>query len=112
MASVIQEPVPRETNAGFEGTLANIAERIREQEGQRQKVAEALAGLRDVTLEGVEEVIEHSLVKPVEQDALTNLTVAGVDGGMLERRLSRYFTTAKLGWSGLSTSQARCRSPA
>jgi len=71
---------------GFEGTLANIAKRIREQEGKRRKVAEALAGLRDVKLEGVEEIIEPSLVKPVEQDALTNLTVAGVDGGMLEQQ--------------------------
>ncbi len=87
MASAIQEPVPRETNAGFEDTLANIAERIREQEGQRRKVAGALAGLRDVTLEGVEEIIEPSLVKLIEQDALTNLTVAGVDGGMLEQQL-------------------------
>jgi len=72
---------------GFEDTLANIAKRIREQEGQRRKVAEALAGLRDVTLEGVEEIIEPSLVKLIEQDALTNLTVAGVDGGMLEQQL-------------------------
>ncbi|GAI13702.1 unnamed protein product, partial [marine sediment metagenome] len=72
---------------GFEDMLANIAKRIREQEGQRQKVAEALAGLRDVTLEGVEEIIEPSLVKLIEQDALTNLTVAGVDGGMLEQQL-------------------------
>ena len=72
---------------GFEDTLANIAEQIRKQEGQRRKVAEALAGLRDVTLEGVEEIIEPSLVKLIEQDALTNLTVAGVDGGMLEQQL-------------------------
>jgi hypothetical protein len=35
----------------------------------------------------MEEIIEPSLVKLVEQDALTNLTVAGVDGGMLEQQL-------------------------
>jgi len=76
-----------EEHAGFEDTLAGIAERIRKQEGQRLRVAKALAGLRDVTLEGVEEIIESFLVKPIEQDALANLTVAGVDGGMLEQQL-------------------------
>ncbi len=76
-----------ENHAGFEDTLTSIAERIRKQEGQRRKVAETLAELRDITLEGVEEIIEPSLVKLIEQDALANLTVAGVDGGMLEQQL-------------------------
>jgi hypothetical protein len=74
-------------HGGFEDTLASIAERIRRQEGQRRKVAEALAGLREVTLEEGEEITEHSLVKLVKQDTLANLTVAGVDGGMLEQQL-------------------------
>ncbi len=76
-----------EEHVGFEDKLASIAERIRRQEGQRRKVAEALAGLREVTLEGMEEITEPSLVKLVKQNALANLTVAGVDGGMLEQQL-------------------------
>ncbi|MBA7502330.1 hypothetical protein ES706_00914 [subsurface metagenome] len=91
MGDQMVSPVRRfgfsEEHAGLEDTLASIAERIRKQEGQRWKVAKALAGLRDVTLEGVEEIIEPFLVKPIEQDALANLTVAGVDGGMLEQQL-------------------------
>ncbi len=91
MGDQMVSPVRRfgfsEEHAGLEGTLDSIAERIRKQEGQRWKVAKALAGLRDVTLEGVEEIIEPFLVKPIEQDALANLTVAGVDGGMLEQQL-------------------------
>ncbi len=76
-----------EGHAGLEDTLDSIAERIRKQEGQRRKVAKALVGLREVALDGVEEIIEHSLVEPIKQDALADLTVAGVDGGMLEQQL-------------------------
>ncbi|MDI6883676.1 MAG: DNA double-strand break repair nuclease NurA [Hadesarchaea archaeon] len=72
---------------GFEGTLASIAERIREQQGRRQKVAEALAGLRGVAMDGVEGVVEPSLINQVEMDPLVDLTVGGVDGGLLEQQL-------------------------
>lgn len=87
MVSPVRRSGFSEEHAGLEDTLDSIAERIRKQEGQRCTVAKALAGLRDVTLDGVEEIIETSLVKPIEQDALANLTVAGVDGGMLEQQL-------------------------
>lgn len=86
MTSTTQEPAFREAGLEFEATLASIAERIREQEGRRRKVAEALAGLRGIALKGVEGIIESSLVEQVEMDPLTNLTVAGVDGGLLEQR--------------------------
>lgn len=82
-----QESAPCETGVGFEHTLANIAERIREQRGRRQKVAEALSGLRGASLNGVEGIIEPSIVNRVEMDPLTDLTVAGVDGGLLEQQL-------------------------
>ncbi len=80
-------PLFTSKHGGFEDALASITERIREQQGRRQKVAEALVGLRGVTLEGVEGIIEPSLVKTVEMDPLPELTVAGVDGGLLEQQL-------------------------
>lgn len=82
-----QEAAPCETGVGFERTLASIAERIREQRGRSQRVAEALSGLRGAGLNGVEGIVEPSIVNRVEMNPLTDLTVAGVDGGLLEQQL-------------------------
>ncbi len=87
MASSVKGFTLSGEHAGFADTLASIAERIREQDGIRRKIAEVLAGLRSIALDGMEEIIEPSLVKSVEMDALANFTVAGVDGGMLEQQL-------------------------
>jgi len=88
MISTIKEPAScRIISSGFEGTLAGIAERIREQQGRRRKVAEALSRLRDVVLEDAEGIVEPSILKGVEMDPLDDLTVAGVDGGLLEQQL-------------------------
>ena len=88
MISKIQEPAScRIVSIGIEGTLTGIAERIREQQGRRRKVAEALSGLRGVSFDGVEGIVEPSLVNQVEMDPLVDLTVAGVDGGLLEQQL-------------------------
>ena len=87
MASAVQESAFPEERAGFADALANIVERIREQDGLRRKIAEALAGLRGIALDGVEGIVEPSFVKPVGPDALSELVVAGVDGGMLEQQL-------------------------
>ena len=85
--NTFQEQAPSGRVVGFECTLANIAERIREQRGRSRKVAEALSGLRGVRLNGVPGIIEPSLVSRVDGDPLVDLTVAGVDGGLLEQQL-------------------------
>ena len=87
MASSIEEAISRETSPGFEGALASIVERIREQEARRQKVAQALSGLRGLTLNGLECTTESCLVSQVKMDPLFDLKVAGVDGGLLEEQL-------------------------
>jgi len=74
-------------NLEFEKVLGNIAERIIEQEARRKKVAEALAGLRNVCFDRVEGMVEQFLVKEVKMDALAELRVCGVDGGLLEQQL-------------------------
>lgn len=73
--------------AGFEQSLEAIAERILEQQGRRKKVAEALAGLRKVSFEPVEGIVEPFIVNEVKMDPLSDLVVAGVDGGLLEQQL-------------------------
>ena len=73
--------------AGFEQALETIAERILEQQGRRKKVAEALAGLRKVSFEPVEGLVEPFIVNEVKMDPLSDLIVAGVDGGLLEQQL-------------------------
>jgi len=72
---------------GLEYTLTGIAERIRRQRERRQRVAEALAGLKGVSFDGVKEIAEPSLAVEVEMDPLVDLTVAGVDGGLLDHQL-------------------------
>ncbi|MFH1821560.1 MAG: DNA double-strand break repair nuclease NurA [Methanobacteriota archaeon] len=72
---------------GFEQALEAIAGRINEQQGRRKKVAEALAGLRKVSFERVEGIVEPFLVNEVKMDSLSDLIVAGVDGGLLEQQL-------------------------
>ncbi len=86
MASTTQSALAIK-HTGFEETLSSITERIREQQGRRRKVAEALSGLRGIALEGVEGAVESVLVKQAEMSPLANLTVAGVDGGLLEHQL-------------------------
>jgi hypothetical protein len=71
----------------FERKLASIAERIREQRGRSRKVAEVIAGLRGASLNSVDGVVEPFIVHRVEMDLLADLTVAGVDGGLLEQQL-------------------------
>lgn len=87
MVSSAQGFGPSDNRAGFEHTLASIAERIREQQGRRRKVAEALSGLRGIRFDVKEGIVEPYLVNDVEMDSLENLTVAGVDGGLLEQQL-------------------------
>ena len=82
-----QDSAPCETGVGFERTLASITERIREQRGRSQRVAEALSGLRGASLNGVEGIVEPFIVNRVKMDPLTDLTVAGIDGGLLEQQL-------------------------
>ena len=72
---------------GFECALSSIAERIRRQRERRLKVAEALAGLKGISFDGVDEIAEPSLVIKAEMDQLADVTVAGVDGGLLEQQL-------------------------
>ncbi len=79
--------VPGEEIIGFEDTLTNITERIRENEGRRKRVAEALQGFRCMSIGGIGGIIEQSLVNRVEIDPMADSTVAGVDGGMLEQQL-------------------------
>lgn len=74
-------------NLGFEKTLESMAERIREQQRRRQKVAEALVGMGKVSFDGVEGIAEPFLVNEVKMDPLSDLVVAGVDGGLLEQQL-------------------------
>jgi hypothetical protein len=71
----------------LESTLTTIAERIREEREKRLRVAGILAGLKGVSLEGVDGLVESSLLNRVEPDPLTRLTVVGVDGGLLVQQL-------------------------
>jgi hypothetical protein len=74
-------------NGGLEGALTSIADRIREYRERRLRIAEALAGLKSVSFGGVEGVAEPPLVSQVERDSLADITVTGVDGGLLEQQL-------------------------
>jgi hypothetical protein len=76
-----------EVDSGFEDALASIADRIREQREKRMKVAEALVRVKGVNLAGFDGFVEPSLVNQVEIDPLSDITVAGVDGGLLEQKL-------------------------
>ncbi len=86
MLHKVEHATPNAGN-GFEQTLESIAKRIREQEKIRKRVADILAGLRGISLSDAGGVEEPSLVKKVEMDQLGELTVAGVDGGLLEQQL-------------------------
>lgn len=86
MASSQKYGLP-EGHVGFEHTLTSIAERIREQEGRRRKIAEVLGGLKGMASNPMGGLIESSLVNKVEMDQLVSLIVIGVDGGMLEQQL-------------------------
>ena len=86
MNSLTQGTRISDDEARFERALETIAERINEQQGRRKKVAEALASLRKVSLD-CEGIVEPFLVKEVKIDSLSDLTVAGVDGGLLEQQL-------------------------
>ena len=70
MVSAVPSSASPEGYVEFEGTLASIAERIREQQGRRRKIAEVLAGLRGVDLSGTEGAIESSIVKGVKSSYL------------------------------------------
>lgn len=76
-----------EVGDGFEQALESIAERIREQEKIRRRIANVLAGLRGIALGDGGFAEEPSIVKKVEMDRLGELTVAGIDGGLLEQQL-------------------------
>ena len=76
------------TPCGFQETLLDIAERVREHEERRGRVAgvlKLLKGKADLALPW--EVAEQSLVKPVKPDGLGDLEVVGVDGGVLSQQL-------------------------
>jgi len=71
----------------LEHTLAEIVERIREQDARRHSLAGLVKKLKngiDLTrISELTEIIDQELVVKVEPDHLSNAAVAGVDGGML-----------------------------
>lgn len=85
MVSYTLAPIPVEQPMLID-TLADIAKRIRERDGVRRKIAEALAELKNVRLDN-EEILEPQFVKPVDRHMPSGFVVAGVDGGLLEQQL-------------------------
>jgi hypothetical protein len=77
--------------AGFPGDLEraldSMVERIIDQERRRKRIGEVLSGLGKVSLAGVEDLVEKSLVREVKRDPLSDLKVCGVDGGLLDQQL-------------------------
>jgi hypothetical protein len=87
MSMAISKPATHEVGFEFESALASIVERIRGQRKRGLRIAQVLAGLEGMSLEGVEGVAEPSLMTRVERDPLDEVAVAGVDGGLLEQQL-------------------------
>jgi hypothetical protein len=80
-------PIFSREHAEFEEALASITKRICEQEDRRKKIAETLDRLKRISLNGFEGILESDLVKQVSLDALSDLIVVGVDGGLLKQEL-------------------------
>jgi hypothetical protein len=89
----VQEIVRQDGRVELESTLAEIIERIKEQDTMRCRIATIVKKLKDgIDLANLEEqepraIVENKLVVDVEPDILSNIAVAGVDGGMLSEAL-------------------------
>lgn len=81
------------TRGDLELTLAEIVGKIREQEVKRRRVAESIKGLKNgVALTRINEselggIVERRLSARVRPDDLADVTMVGVDGGVLTRPL-------------------------
>ena len=89
----VQDIVCQDGRVELENTLAEIVERIKEQDTRRCQIAAIVKKLKDnIDLTNLDEqepkaIIENKLIFDVEPDALSNVVVAGVDGGMLSEAL-------------------------
>ena len=89
----VPEIVCQDGRAELENTLAEIVERIREQDARRCRIATIVKKLKNsINMANLVEqepkaIVEDKLVFDVEPDALSNVVVAGVDGGMLSEAL-------------------------
>lgn len=86
MNSIFQLTGEADSSADFDRSLEAIVDRINRQQGRRKRVAEALAGLRGANVD-CGGTVEPFSVKEVRMDPLTSLSVAGIDGGLLEQQL-------------------------
>jgi len=88
----IQEIACQDGRIELENTLAEIVERIKERDTRRCQIATIVKKLKDtIDLIDLDQepkaIVENKLVFDVEPDALSNVVVAGVDGGMLSEAL-------------------------
>jgi len=89
----VQDIVCQDGRVELENTLAEIVERIREQDIRRCQIAAIVKKLKDnIDLTNLDEqepkaIVENKLTFDVEPDALSNVAVAGVDGGVLSEAL-------------------------
>jgi hypothetical protein len=93
MKSSSHGPITPEKGTRLEQALVDLAERIRERDRRRRKIAGVLKGLKGrvnpAGTEGpaLEEISENYFTKVVERDGLSDATVIGVDGGLLTQQL-------------------------
>lgn len=87
MVLAAQELTHTNVYGELEHTLAEIVERIKEQDARRHSLAALVKKLKNgIDLTGISElteIIERELVVKVEPNHLSKAAVAGVDGGML-----------------------------
>ncbi len=89
----VQDIVCQDGRVELENTLAEIVEHIREQDAKRCRIAAIFKKLKNsINIANLAEqepkaIVEDKLVFNVEPDALLNVVVAGVDGGMLSEAL-------------------------
>jgi len=91
--SSFEGSIAPEEGTRMEQALVDLAERIREHDRRRRKIAEVLKGLKRLVnpteVEGpaFEEISENYFTKMVRRDGLSDATVIGVDGGLLTQQL-------------------------
>jgi hypothetical protein len=93
LKSSAEGPIAPEGGIRLEQALADLAERIREHDRRRRKIADALKGLKgrvnpnEVDGPAFGEISESYFTRTVRRDELSDKTVIGVDGGLLTQQL-------------------------